>query len=64
VDELRRLGVDVYAADLVRLQGVRTGAKIRHDANSIAAVTIELAQARANESTVGVRGHSGGKLNI
>jgi hypothetical protein len=48
----------------VRLQGVRTGAKIRHDANSIAAVTIELAQARANESTVGVRGHSGGKLNI
>ena len=43
-DELQRLGVHVHAADLVRLQGVRAGAKIRHDANSIAAVTIELAQ--------------------
>jgi uncharacterized cofD-like protein len=43
-DELAKLGVKVHAADLVRLQGFRTGEKIRHDANSIAAVAIELAQ--------------------
>lgn len=44
VEELLRLGVKVHATDLVRLQGYRAGEKIRHDANSIAAVAIELAQ--------------------
>jgi len=44
VGKLRALGVEVYEADLVRLQGMRSAAKIRHDANSIAAVAVELAQ--------------------
>ncbi len=43
VDELHRLGVKVHEADLVRLQGLQAAAKIRHDSNSIAAVTVELA---------------------
>jgi len=43
-EKLRALGVQVHEADLVRMQGVRPAAKIRHDANSIAAVAVELAQ--------------------
>ena len=33
-----------HEADLVRLHGLHAAAKIRHDSNSIAAVTVELAQ--------------------
>jgi len=44
VDKVRELGVEVHEADLVRLFGVRSAAKIRHDSGSIAAVAVELAQ--------------------
>ncbi len=44
IEALSKLRVKVHTADLVRLQGYRGGEKIRHDANSIAAVAIELAQ--------------------
>jgi uncharacterized cofD-like protein len=54
LDNVRKLGVEVHEADLVRLLGVRAAAKIRHDSSSIAAVTIELAQgARERELTRG-----------
>ena len=54
VDNLRKLGVEVHARDLVRLLGVRSADKIRHDSSSIAAVAIELAQ-RAREPAQGAR---------
>lgn len=44
VDELRKLGMEVHEADLVRLHGLHAAAKIRHDSNSIAAVAVELAR--------------------
>jgi len=44
LDNIRKLGVEVHEADLVRLLGVRSVAKIRHDSGSIGAVAIELAQ--------------------
>jgi uncharacterized cofD-like protein len=44
LENLRALGVEVLATDLVRLAGARSAAKIRHDSGAIAAVAFELAQ--------------------
>jgi hypothetical protein len=46
--ELERMGVEVLAADLVRLGGRRASAKIRHDPGALAAVAIDLALGRAS----------------
>jgi uncharacterized cofD-like protein len=43
-ERLEQLGVRVLAEDLVRMQGRRASAKIRHDPAVIAAVAVELAQ--------------------
>lgn len=44
IANLTALGVDVVAADLLRMSGTRMQNKIRHDPGAIAATAIELAQ--------------------
>jgi uncharacterized cofD-like protein len=44
IENLTSLGVDVLAADLLRMNSVRQSDKIRHDSSALAAVAIELAQ--------------------
>jgi len=44
VEELKRMGLDVVATDLLRLNSRSAAGKIRHDSSATAAVAIELAQ--------------------
>jgi uncharacterized cofD-like protein len=44
LDTLKRMGVQVLAADLLRMSSRRVTEKIRHDSGAVAAVAIELAQ--------------------
>jgi uncharacterized cofD-like protein len=44
VEELERMGLEVVATDLLRLNGRAAAGKIRHDSSATAAVAIELAQ--------------------
>jgi uncharacterized cofD-like protein len=52
VDMLRRMGISVVEADLLRMAGRTVSDKIRHDPGALAAIAIELAQeARRSRNT-------------
>ena len=44
MENLRKMGLEVIGADLIRMAGQRTPEKIRHDQSVIGAVALELAQ--------------------
>jgi uncharacterized cofD-like protein len=44
VEELKRMGLEVLGADLLRLKSRASSGKIRHDSSAVAAVAVELAQ--------------------